>query len=1167
MPQQPPVFYDPREDRWRRAVRLTSVVGLTVALISTLFVLGLFVQPLLGGESLSRHLRHAQEAARTHGTVKAQALASQQLRKLQKEIGRERPRRSPSAARGATTDLALGFYVNDQDTGITSLRAHADQLTHLCPQWLFLTADGQHIDDAACNPRNEPVVREVLSVCRSHQLPIVPMLVNYANGWQADRLHRLLINRARHREFAESLLALLRKHQFQGVNIDFESVSPADRDNLTHLVTQIHAVLNPAGLVVCQDVQAVPLDDPENYAFDLHALSQVNDFIVVMAYDQHEEDHEAGPICGIDWLEKQWRFAIDRVTPDRLVLAIGCYAYDWREGKAPATDLTYQGALTQCADNHDDTSAATFITYDATSLNPFYDYEDDDGRPHRVWFLDAVTAANAWTVARHDHPRGAALWVLGSEDPTVWTFFDRAKMDLPIDVNALEHIAFPYEVDYEGAGEILQVKAEPRSGLRHLETDATSRIVTDMTYKTLPSSYVINRSGKQKGMVALTFDDGPDEQYTGPILDVLKQHGVAATFFMVGDNVARLPWLARRVWDEGHELANHTFFHPNLAHVSDQRVLLEVNATQLAIEAVTGHSTLEFRAPYSADAEPRTSEEVRPLVLVGRKGAQKGQSYVTVGESVDPKDWDAWSRGADNEQRLDANGAPLARTAQEIANYTISEVVAQRGNIVLLHDAGGDRTQTIAALPRIITELRKHGYRFVTVSELLNRPPRSLNPPVSDQDRLLVDFEGWVLALIFGGQRALRGAFMIAIVLGIARVAVMVVLALIERLRARRPFDAAWHPSVSVVIAAYNEEKVVCRTVETVLASDYDALEVIVVDDGSTDATSAALEQAFGGEVRVRLVRQENGGKASALNNGITQAKGEIIVSLDADTLFEPQTVSRLVRHFSERTVGAVAGNVKVGNRVNTITRWQAIEYITSQNLDRRAYSLLNAVSVVPGAVGAWRREALEQAGGYTTDTLAEDTDLTWKMRCNGWRIETDTEAVAWTEAPDTLSAFFKQRFRWSYGILQALFKHRAALLHHGWFGWVALPLMWVYQFLFQVISPLIDLQIGLAVLNLLYATLWPSTTEIWWAAMAYRDLQQIGFYYGLFFVVELCGALIAFWLDRERPWLLAWLFVQRFVYRQLMYAVVFKTLLQALRGRATGWGKLERKNTARTNA
>jgi cellulose synthase/poly-beta-1,6-N-acetylglucosamine synthase-like glycosyltransferase len=370
-----------------------------------------------------------------------------------------------------------------------------------------------------------------------------------------------------------------------------------------------------------------------------------------------------------------------------------------------------------------------------------------------------------------------------------------------------------------------------------------------------------------------------------------------------------------------------------------------------------------------------------------------------------------------------------------------------------------------------------------------------------------------------------------------------------------------------VLIAAHNEAKVIARTIERILESDYPHLEIVVVDDGSTDATAAVVAADFGAEPRVVLLQQQNAGKGAALNNAIARATGEILIGLDADTIFARDAVSKLVRHFADTSVGAVAGNVKVGNRINVLTQWQSIEYITSQNLDRRAYSLLNAVTVVPGAIGAWRRQAVEEVFGYLTDTMAEDMDLTWRIRLAGWKIQSDVDALAYTEAPDTWRGLAKQRFRWAYGTLQCLWKHRRALGRYGWFGRSVLPAMWLFQILFQLIAPLVDL-----------ALLWSLALVAWhWSAQAaslsewaplpedVALLLRIAFLYALFFVVDFSGALLAFRFDKEHPKALVWLFWQRFLYRQLMYGVVLKSARTALQGLRTGWGKLERKGTVQS--
>jgi len=505
------------------------------------------------------------------------------------------------------------------------------------------------------------------------------------------------------------------------------------------------------------------------------------------------------------------------------------------------------------------------------------------------------------------------------------------------------------------------------------------------------------------------------------------------------------------------------------------------------------------------------------------------------------------------------------RTAEEMLQSVMMQVKTEHGSSILLHDGGGDRSETVKLIPLLIEELRKQGYQFVTVSQLIGKTRDDVNPPVTNGDTLMLANDRIVFEGIYLFELFLSIAFVSAIILGAGRVFFVTLLALVAKVKERHAkFDDNYRPAVSVVIAAFNEEKVISRTIRAVLASRYEPLDIVVVDDGSKDDTSGEVLRDFGGNPKVRLLRQENGGKASALNRGIAEATGEIIIALDADTIFNRRTIANLVRHFANQEVGSVAGNVKVGNRINPLTYWQSIEYVTSQNLDRRAYAVVNSVSVVPGAVGAWRHEAIVEAGGYTTDTMAEDMDLTWRIRRAGWRIETDSDAIGYTEAPDSFAALFRQRFRWAFGTLQCLWKHRGAVGRYGWFGSVMLPSLWLFQILFQALSPLIDLQILWTVSKVVGTWWWHGTQTLDWQPLpqALTALYTIGFMYAFFFVVELIGSAVAFKLDREDGRVLIWLFWQRFLYRQLMYAVLLKSLKTAISGIRAVWGKLDRKGT-----
>ncbi|PYT01255.1 MAG: polysaccharide deacetylase, partial [Acidobacteria bacterium] len=408
-------------------------------------------------------------------------------------------------------------------------------------------------------------------------------------------------------------------------------------------------------------------------------------------------------------------------------------------------------------------------------------------------------------------------------------------------------------------------------------------------------------------LVALTFDDGPDSTWTPRVLDILKKERVPAAFFIIGEYGQENPDLVRRIVADGHDIGNHSYTHPNLGEIPGRITDLELNATERLIESLTGRSTILFRPPYFGDAEPTTSDEVEPIVRAKRLG------YLTVGLHVDPDDWA--TPGADE---------IVKRTIEGVTNNSGDS--DQRGQIVLLHDGGGDRSQTVEALPRIIETLRARGYRFVTVSELAGLQQTQTMPAVHERHDLFARGDAIAFYMLSTGGWLMRWTFLIGIMLGIGRLLFIGALALAQRIRSRRRERArageGYEPFVSVIVPAYKEERVICKTIESLLASDYPSFEVIVVDDGSPDRTSEVVCERFGGDARVRLFKKENGGKAEALNHGLAHAGGEIVVGLDADTVFAPHTLRALARRFADPAIGAVAGNAKVGNRINLVTRW-----------------------------------------------------------------------------------------------------------------------------------------------------------------------------------------------------------------------------------------------------
>ncbi|MGI5368113.1 bifunctional polysaccharide deacetylase/glycosyltransferase family 2 protein [Streptomyces iakyrus] len=642
--------------------------------------------------------------------------------------------------------------------------------------------------------------------------------------------------------------------------------------------------------------------------------------------------------------------------------------------------------------------------------------------------------------------------------------------------------------------------------------------------------------------IALTFDDGPNPTWTPQVLAILEKYEVPATFFLVGSMVSRYPGVVRDMVGQGHEVGIHTFTHVDLSYQSDTRVRREMEQTQLALAGAAGITTTLFRAPYSSETDAIDNYSWPVYKKLGQDG------YTSVFVDTDSDDW-------------------KRPGVSKIVQWATPK--KNKGASVLFHDAGGERSQTIEALPRYIEKMRAKGYTFTTISGALEKQQQTPAgaAPGTGGSRLQAAHREATGAILYEGK-ALVAAVAVAewavpalsvglLVVGVAvmgRFGMMLLIARRHhRLRNRRRFS--WGPEVTrpvtVIVPAYNEKECIANTLDSLARSTH-PIEVIVVDDGSTDGTSEiAREAALAlGMTDVRVIRQENAGKPAALNHGVRSARHDIVVMMDGDTVFEPDTVRQLVQPFADPEVGAVAGNAKVGNRTTVIGAWQHIEYVMGFNLDRRMYDLLRCMPTIPGAIGAFRREAVLQAGGMSEDTLAEDTDITIALHRAGWRVVYQEHARAWTEAPGSFKQLWSQRYRWSYGTMQALWKHRTSLTDKGpsgRFGRVGMPLVVLFQVVTPVFAPLIDVFTAYSMIFIDFEA----------ALLAW--LAVLG--------VQLVCAAYAFRLDREKYRYLLMMPLQQLAYRQMMYLVLIHSCVTALTGGRLRWQKLKRTGEVGTPA
>ncbi len=1160
------VFYDPQRKRWKRLRRIFDVLALMGLLLGSVFVVGLLrMKPL--PELLLQGPRRNYRAL-THRTAPTQKIGA----KLKRSAHRKTDRKPSDVPLNEGEGLRAAYYVEDDPASYSSLKQHIGQIDLLFPEWLHVVSPDGALTSYTIDNRPYAVVdkagvhgvdresKVARAIAANHvNLDVFPLVNNYDpnKGMFLPQVGDFLSSDTARAKFLQQIdIFLAANPTYRGLSLDLEEIPDTAQPGFNALVAALYNDFHPRNLKLYVNT---PVGDD---SFNLNFLANHSDGLLLMNYDEHQTDSGPGPIASQDWFVDNLKNVLKTVPKEKVICSLGSYGYDWTltlpeggrgkgskavPGKVLSShDLSTQDAWQAASDS------GSQIDLDDDSMNVHFAYDDEDAHVrHEVWFLDAVTVQNEMRAARALGIQTYALWRLGSEDNSVWKIWDYPMQTDP--VKALADVEPGYDVDTEGEGDILRVTRSPQVGKRvvTLDDDDTVpvdyRMVTQESMAAYPLSYTVEQYGYHPKQVSLTFDDGPDPEWTPKILDILKKYDVKGTFFMIGEVAENSVGVMQRVYREGHEIGNHTWFHPDISEISNRQVDLELNLTERLFASKLGVQPLYFRPPYSIDQEPDTNDQAAPVARIQALG------YVIIGNKIDTNDWDEHPR----------------KTPQEIADgvfKTIADMQTHpwnKGSVILLHDGGGDRSATVAALPVLIQALRARGYEIVPVSELLGKTRAEVMPPLTPHQRWQARADSITFLFYSFFHYAVVVVFFVGDVLMSARLIIIGLFAIIDRLRTRKNFAGPeYAPTVAVLIPAYNEETVIVRTIRSVMMSSHKNIRIIVIDDGSKDRTYEVAREAYPKEIasgRLTVLTKANGGKADALNFALERIEEEIYVGIDADGVIAHDAIAKLVPHFANTKIGAVAGNAKVGNRVNLWTRWQALEYITSQNFERRALDLFDVVMVVPGAIGAWRTAAVKAGHGYHSNTVAEDADLTMNLLEQGYCVIYEDQALAFTEAPVNADGLIRQRFRWSFGILQAIWKHRGAISKHRAMGLFALPNILIFQIVLPLVSPLIDLMFVGGVLNYFYDKHFHPES-----ASTDSVLKLLAFFL-TFLIIDFAASALAFTLERKHPaskgdgWLLFHIWIQRFTYRQLFSVVLLKTVKRAIDGKPFNWDKLER--------
>ncbi|WP_293573084.1 glycosyltransferase [Phaeobacter sp.] len=861
----------------------------------------------------------------------------------------------------------------------------------------------------------------------------------------------------------------------------------------------------------------------------LSSARQLPDRVIVPALqDQDRLTERKESPAPLTWFESVLADAKSVIPSERLVIGMPTGGVHWTSVSETPRFISYANAMAK-ADQF-----RGFAGFDADQAHGLISFMDQDGARNMIWYLDAVSHYSQLLALHTAGIDSVAMWGLGQEDPSIWPLLSHPDVFSDRAADSLNNIDLGSFVSYRGEGAFIRFGEDSRIGRRHIDRDPETNRILKAETNPLPVPMVAELyAALPDKTILLTFDDGPTETYTRDILNILRDEDVSATFFMVGNHMFEQKALVTEMTNANMDFGLHTFSHPEMDKVSPGRVKVELALQSRMFSWMTGLSPVVFRAPFVRGPGPLEGELARRIKEI------VDQRYHLLGATIVPPDWRDLS-------------------AEQLVEFTLDKLDGT-GQVIMLHDGGGNRATTVEALRMLIPELKGRGYEFLTLQEAMTQ----VGPAYETREvSSLETFESLAFSGVGNSVTWISYLVPFAVLLGVLRALALFIMAIRAKRLAQtdlRCRTGDFTPPVTVVIPAFNEATGIVQTIDSVLASDYPHLSVLVVDDGSTDGTYDLVVETYIRDPRIQILRQPNGGKWKAANLAFSHVTTDFVVAIDADTIVAPDAIRRLLQPMRQSDVGAVAGKVMVGNPNNLLTKLEKLEYTVAQNIDRRAYETINAIMVVPGAFGAWRTDAVRACGYYSSQTLAEDTDLTISLLKNGYKVRAAERAYAYTEAPASVGTLMKQRMRWSIGILQSAWKHRKTIRQGHAVGLIGLTDLVLFGVVMPLLGPIIDLLMVLMVVRFV-----GSFDGSSFNAFSTHDYLVMG----IFLSLPMLEMIMADYAVRSEPsvprHMVFLLLLNRLIYRQLLIINVYRSLWRIMTGRLTGWHKLRRMGSVR---